>query len=318
MKRTMLALAIVFLFCTSLVLEVQLVNLVKANPLYLTWYPTEPVTTPPIVVIQSPIQNQTVNSTATVLNFTITKPDAWFTSSMFDYDPNKIMAIGKLVSYHYVLDRVVSQEVSLEDNFGLRAFMDYRDKPAASTSYSVNLTLAEGKHNITVTVNCASLFYRDPEKYLDSPEGFGEKNVSFSGFSQTVFFDMSLPPNITLSVENAPFYSSGVLLDLVVNKPISRIMYSLDSQDNVTLAGNTTHAALTDLPAGKHMITVYAWDVNGNLGVSENVTFSSPEPFPFLIFVAVTAVLVMVIAAVGIAVFRRHRKVSSEVQVKKV
>ncbi len=288
-----------------------LVGLTKANPLYLTWYPTEPVTTPPIVTIQSPLQNQTVNSTATVLNFTVTKPDTWFTYSMFSYNPNTMMAIGKLVSYRYALDGIESQEVPLEDNFGVRTFMHFRDKPAASTSYSVNLTLAEGKHNITVTVNCATLFYRDPEKYLDSPDSYGETNISFSGSSEMVSFDMSLPPTITLSVENAPFYSSGVILDLVVNQPSSRIAYNLDNQDNMTLAGNTTHTALTDLPAGKHNITVYAWDVTGNVGASDTVTFNVAEPFPILIFVAVTAVLSVVIAALGIAVYRRHRKTSN-------
>ncbi|MGD6853178.1 MAG: hypothetical protein ACQCN6_14050 [Candidatus Bathyarchaeia archaeon] len=271
------------------------VGLTKANPLYLTWYPTEPVTTPPIVTILSPLQNQTVNSTATVLNFTVTKPNTWVTYSSIDYMPNTAMVIGKLVSYYYVLDGIESQEVPLENTFGIRASVDYPDKPVLTTSYSINLTLTEGKHNIRVIVNCATLCY-------------GEKDVSVSGSSEMVFFDMSLPPTIVLSVENAPFYSSGVVLDFAINKPTSRIAYSLDNQENMTLAGNTTHTALTGLSAGKHNITVYAWDVTGSIGASETVTFNSPEPFPILIFVAVTSVLAAVIVAVSIAVFRRASK----------
>ncbi len=73
------------------------------------------------------------------------------------------------------------------------------------------------------------------------------------------------------------------------------------------LAGNTTHATLTDLSAGKHNLTVYAWDVTGNVGASEMVTFSVAEPFPLVPVAAVCAAIAAVTAG-GLYVYFKKRK----------
>ena len=135
-KYSAIILFTVLLF--SLVIPV-LVNLAKANPMGLLWYPTEPVTDPPIVTIQSPLQNKTVKSTA--LNFTVTKPSTWFTKAIDGYMPERTLVVGRLVSYFYVLDGNESQSVPIEDDFH---YIDPPDEVVDSRNFSVDLALAEG------------------------------------------------------------------------------------------------------------------------------------------------------------------------------
>ena len=117
--------------------------------------------------------------------------------------------------------------------------------------------------------------------------------------------DNTAPSIKVLSPANKNYTTNSISLNFMINERTSRIVYSLDGQQNVTITGNTT---LTGLEAGLHNITIYAQDTFGNIGASETITFKVPDPFPILIFVAVTAVLALVIIAIGIAVYRRHRK----------
>jgi hypothetical protein len=66
-------LALIMVLLSSAIGVASLVDFAKANPLYLYWYPSEPVTTPPIITLQSPSQNQNYNSTDIWLNFTVSK-----------------------------------------------------------------------------------------------------------------------------------------------------------------------------------------------------------------------------------------------------
>ena len=157
--------------------------------------------------------------------------------------------------------------------------------------------MAEGSHSIRVAVNCET-------KYAETYEVSAIRIVPVSGSSETVLFDLSLPPTVILSLQNATFFSSGVALSLVVDKPTSRIAYSLDGLDDVTIAGNTY---LSDLSAGEHSITVYAWDGFGSVGASETVTFTVAEPFP-VVTVAVVSIAVIVVASIGLVVYFKKRK----------
>jgi parallel beta-helix repeat protein len=88
------------------------------------------------------------------------------------------------------------------------------------------------------------------------------------------------PPIITvLSPENKTYPSKDVALTLTFNKPTFWIGYSLDSQANVTISGNTT---LTDLSEGPHSITVYANDTGENMGYSDPVHFSVDTVAPII------------------------------------
>jgi hypothetical protein len=73
--------------------------------------------------------------------------------------------------------------------------------------------------------------------------------------------------------------------------------YSLDGKDNVTVAGNTTIAGLSN---GLHNVTVYAKDAFENVGASETVYFTvaqQSEPLPISWVVAG----IVIIAAAGLA-----------------
>jgi hypothetical protein len=106
----------------------------------------------------------------------------------------------------------------------------------------------------------------------------------------------TIHPDITVvSPENRSYNSSSVSLIFTVDKPASWLGYSLDSQDNVTITGNTT---LSELANGLHNITVYARDEFENVGVSETISFTvAEEPFP----VAAVAVAFTAAAVIGVS-----------------
>jgi hypothetical protein len=110
----------------------------------------------------------------------------------------------------------------------------------------------------------------------------------------------TLPPNvIVLSLENVTYGSSDVPLSFSISEA-SSISYVLDGQDEVLIDGNTM---LTGLSNGVHKVTVYAVDVEGNVGASETITFTVAA-FP----VAPAAVASIAIIAVGLLVyFKKHK-----------
>ncbi len=88
----------------------------------------------------------------------------------------------------------------------------------------------------------------------------------------TVFTPDTTPPTISVaSPENKTHPVEDIPLTFTVSESTSWIGYSLDSQSNVTISGNTTIIGLLE---GTHTITVYANDTDGNMGLSDLVYFS--------------------------------------------
>jgi hypothetical protein len=108
-----------------------------------------------------------------------------------------------------------------------------------------------------------------------------------------------------MPVENKTYGVSDIPLNFTLSEPTSQITYSLDGQENVTIAGNTT---LTNLPYGGHNITVYASDLAGNVGNSETIAFTiaKPEPFPTTLFIA--GAVSVAVAGVGLLGYFKKRK----------
>lgn len=74
----------------------------------------------------------------------------------------------------------------------------------------------------------------------------------------------------------------------------------------MTLAENTI---LTGLPNWSHNVTVYAWDLAGNVGISETAYFSVDVPKPFSIVpVAVASTASVAVACVDIILYLRKSK----------
>ena len=124
----------------------------------------------------------------------------------------------------------------------------------------------------------------------------------------------SVPPQIrVLSPINKTYNETSVSLVFTLDEAVNWTGYSLDGQDNVTIAGNAT---LSELQNGSHNLTVYATDPAGNTGASEKINFTvavsinepepEPEPFPTLLVASVSAVSVVAISA-GLLVYFKKR-----------
>jgi hypothetical protein len=92
-----------------------------------------------------------------------------------------------------------------------------------------------------------------------------------------------------------------------VNKAVSWMGYSLDSQENVTVMSNTT---LAGLASGLHNVTVFARDEFENTGASETLFFTVelplPETFPTLLVASASGVAITVVA-VCLLYYRKKR-----------
>lgn len=117
----------------------------------------------------------------------------------------------------------------------------------------------------------------------------------------TPFGYAAVPPVVSVvSPENKTYTANNVTLAFTLNKQASWMGYSLDGQETVAVAGNTT---LTALSNGFHNITVYAKDTFENTGVSETVSFTIdvPEPSaPFTTALFVAPVASVVVVGVGL------------------
>jgi len=118
----------------------------------------------------------------------------------------------------------------------------------------------------------------------------------------------SVKPVVSVfSPENKTYNETNVPLMFTVDKPVSSMEYSLDGQDNVTIAGNTT---LTDLPNGLHNLTLYAKYTEGTIGASETVSFTvdRQEPFPTALVAVASGASAIAIAAGLLIYFKKLKK----------
>ena len=191
--------------------------------------------------------------------------------------------------------------------------------------FSYNLDNKEVKRILNITTVSQGLFPYNPPFYLREMSGnFQLFNLSEGWHTVTVycntyelsqsytaedkigFFVDAIPIIAFLSFENKSFVSPDVPLNFTVDQPM-QITYSLDGQENVTVAGNST---LSGLPVGSHNVTVYAWDAAGNVGASETVVFTvaEPERFPSVPVAAVSALSIAAVTAAGLIFTRRRRR----------
>jgi len=197
--------------------------------------------------------------------------------------------------------------------------------------------LSDGSHRVTVSIECSVDIYGG-----NAPSGpFKPTTPNGTHFvatwADTVYFTIdsnastqdppltldSTPPIIFgLSLQDRVYTAPDVPLNFTVNEATSRLTVSLDGNDNVTIAGNTT---LTGLSVGAHNLTVYAWDAAGNVGASKTIHFyvadppSAPiqpiEPIPTASvdgvapsLVVTSSVAAAALVAIGVLVFFKRRK----------
>ena len=130
-------------------------------------------------------------------------------------------------------------------------------------------------------------------------------------FNSTFFVLQVTPPIVSVSSPiNQTYHQSSIPLVFSVDvlspvKSVNWTGYSLDGKLNVTITGNT---ALTGLSSGLHNLTVYANDTYGNMGASETVTFTIPQPFPTVIVSVVSGLLVVIVVAGLMVYFKKHKR----------
>jgi hypothetical protein len=144
--------------------------------------------------------------------------------------------------------------------------------------------------------------------YNDSPTATNEvyTPAGYGKPDETYLLETAPPKIEILSPQNRTYNETNVPLTYTIDKTSNWIGYSLNSESNITINGNTT---LTASSNGLHKITVYANDTFGNMGASLTTTFSvaKSEPFPTMIIAAVALVVVLATAA-GLCVYHKKHK----------
>jgi len=179
--------------------------------------------------------------------------------------------------------------------------------------YSGNLFftgIPEGKQTVTIIVEGNGDYTGTvsiPHEYPWDPST-GTVCYYWNSYAESAIYFVvdTVSPQVTvLDLDSKTFSVSEVPLDFILNETTSKITYSLDGQENITVTGNTT---LTGLSIGEHSITVYATDEAGNIGASETIHFSITEPFPTSFAVASVIVVVVVLVGIGLLIYGIKRK----------
>jgi hypothetical protein len=280
-KKTLFITVFLSILLWSILLEPQFVNPIAYNTF----------NEPPIITIESPLNNETFSLNNVLFVFTLTKPegDAWI-------DDNSAWAKN---GWTDLRNKVVYIDIALDG----KMYDSVKVNSSLSSPFNFSMKLAnleDGIHSVQIHTLC--------EGVVLEIHGLGDRPTSYSTSSDVVYFSVdTTPPEIEVtSIENKPYKTTEVPLIFTINEPKSQMTYSLDGRENVTIAGNTT---LTVLSYGVHNLTVYATDEAGNTGVSETIYFSVdvPEPFPTATVVAVS-VAAIALVSVGLLVYFKKRK----------
>ncbi len=306
MPNRKLALSILaFIFLVSIATELLLIGSCKANPFFYKLEEREvsppAEVQPPKVSIKLPENNSVLVSNHILLSFRILVvipplPELFFenlaVSEVYfkaSWLPNNTyFDIQPLVNYRDVQSRIWKNDSRTPVLSGY----------SFSHEFSANITdVPGGKQYIEVFVVEAGSRYTYRSDLTIYHGNYKVANSSAVNFT----VDTTAPTISVLSPENKTYDSSDLPLDFSVNESVSKLTYVLDNKTNATITGNTT---LTGLSYGEHNLTVYVWDIAGNIG-AETINFYVQEPFitePAIISAAGTSAIV---AITGLLVFAK-------------
>jgi hypothetical protein len=282
MNKTATAI-ILILLSTSIF---QLSSLATANPLIEERYDS-----PPKIIINSPENGTYVNSV--LLNVIVTKSENWLdTPISFSYEPDGGLS-QRLVTVSFYVDGKVYGSVSPNSDL------------SSPFSYSLQLeNLSDGSHILLVRADSTGVV-RDwiSDTVYEVP---AESATAAANFT------LDSPPEVSFLSTAKAYTTPEFPLIFTVNEHVAKISYVLDGQENVTIYGNTT---LTRSTFGTHNVTVYAWDIVGNAGTSETITFTIAEPFSIpmtiaiVVLVAIGTIALIVAICSGLLVYyKKSRK----------
>lgn len=264
MRKTFPAAAFISALLLSAVVGTLFSNPAHADPYSWETIPPPAGTEAPTITLLSPENNTVFPVNNVLLNCLVEVGNS--TASY--------RRVFLLVKYKvdWLQNETMKNPIQDDDNDGLvKIYLTLTDIPDGNHSIIIDAT----EVGQIVTSGIVQEFYIHSSSLV---------NFTVDTVSPTVSF---------LSAENKTYYTPNVSLNFTVNETVSQISYVLDGQENVTIGGNTT---LTELTNGSHNVTVYAWDIAGNIGNSETIIFTVAEPEPSL------APLVAVASAVSVSV----------------
>lgn len=276
-KKASTAVALTMLFL-SMLIEVQLITNVKGETLGpLAMYNSNSGND---VEISSP-KSEIYNVSSILLNFTVEAYGDIYDVG-FSLDEGSVERITSLTKI---------AEVPTPELHSLAIYSRVTFRGYLSLS-----NLSSGNHSVTVYQGYQ---YR----------GLHER-YSVSAYSYVNFTVDTISPKISiLSPEPKIYNVSDISLNYTVNEPVSKVTYNLDEQEDEA----TINTTLANLTYGTHNITMYAWDIAGNIGSSETVTFTIAEPelpdsFPIVPVAAVAVVAVVAACTGSLVYFKKHKR----------
>lgn len=249
--------------------------------------PPDSETFPPQISIETPTNNTAYSTNSLPLIFNVTAPQSKTASE----------ATVLFVTYQ---GDWMDKGVQLQFTGG-----------GGQSCYSLVISkIPEGNHRITIQAFGSGL-------YLENAQYLSYKEFRINSQSQANFIiDTETPTSSILEIQNVST-SQEIFLAFTVNEPILTASYSLDGQQNITMQGNTT---LPNLPAGQHNVTIYTYDLAGNIGKSESTFFVTQQPEPIqseplpVIGISIIIAGVIFMLASFYLTYRRHRKTANSVK----
>ena len=308
MKRTTLALTLTIALLLSVAVRTQVVQFGTANPFSQSAYSGETSASaevkPPVISITLPENNMVYNTNNLSLTFNVSTDSKTIGGGFHMITGISIQDIyfkgdwlNNTIKVYYSPD-IEDRKKNITKTYYMG---EYRDNSSGIDfgNLSVPLTnIPDGNHSIIVAATGIGSEYYIFNWYLFHTSGRATVNFTID----------STPPNVTLlSLENKTYEVSDMALNFTVNEQASHMAYSLDGNETVTIAGNTT---LTGLSDGVHSIKVYATDEAGNIGASETLYFSVevPKPFPTPLVIATMASVAVVLVSVLIYFKKRNHQ----------
>ena len=245
MPKKLLATTIILATILASVVSIYEVEVVNANPYTITGeVPPDQETYPPVITITSPVNNTAYNTSLVFLTFNVTA-----LQSRTAWEPVTLLGVTYKADWYKEAIDVLNGGGQQQASFSLQ----FSNVP-------------EGQHSIVIKAVGNGLYKQKEWWSLKEFRISSTATISFT-------IDRTAPTVLVLPPENVSS-TSAIPLKLTVNEAYSKIVYSLNGQQNVTVNENST---IHPLPAGQYNVTFYAWDIAGNIGTSETANFTVTE-----------------------------------------
>jgi hypothetical protein len=267
MKATLKAIAILTIAIT-LTAGMQVLKLAEANPYpYGGQIDADPTAKPPNISILPPLNNTAHSRNAINIYLNISFPESEYAAGT------------GLIRVYYTADWQQNETTLFDTNTRSTLTENY----FAHTEELKDIP--EGNHNLTIYAVGGGHYPPRGYPHFYTDQYLHEYHTFEINSSSTILFAIyKHPPTIqNVSIKNQTYNLNTIPLNFTVNHSFSRLTYSLDSQANTTINGNTSIAGLAN---GAHNLTIYANDTAGNVGKSDTVFFSvnTATPTPSLSF----------------------------------